>query len=134
MGTRFMFTVESPIHEEVKAAIVAASERDTELMFRPLRNTARVASNSISGAVVETLDQGGTFEDVRALVAGVRGKQVYETEDLEAGVWSVGMVQGLIHDVPTVDALVQRIVSRARELVQGRLAGMITDPRPVPAL
>ena len=134
MGTRFMCTVESPIHEEVKAAIVAASERDTELMFRPLRNTARVASNSISRAVVETLDQGGTFEDVRALVAGVRGKQVYETGDLEAGVWSVGMVQGLIHDIPTVDALVQRIVTQARDLVQSRLAGLITDPRPVPAL
>lgn len=134
MGTRFMCTVESPIHDEVKAAIVAASERDTELMFRPLRNTARVASNSISRAVVATLDQGGTFEDVRALVAGVRGKQVYETGDLEAGVWSVGMVQGLIHDVPTVDALVQRIVTQARELVQSRLTGMITEPRPVPAL
>ncbi len=127
MGTRFMCTVEAPIHDDVKAAIVAASERDTELMFRPLRNTARVSSNSVSRQVVEILDQGGAFEDVRELVAGVRGKQVYETGDLEAGVWSVGMVQGLVHDVPTAAELVERIVAEGEEIVRGRLGGMLTS-------
>ena len=125
MGTRFMCTVEAPIHDDVKAAIVAASERDTELMFRPLRNTARVSSNTISRQVVEILDDGGSFEDVRELVAGVRGKQVYETGDLEAGVWSVGMVQGLVHDVPTAADLVTRIVAEGEEIVRGRLGGML---------
>src|SRR5699024_9649820 len=69
MGTRFMCTVESPIHQRVKEAIVAASETDTELIFRPLRNTARVASNSVSREVVDILDKGGAFEDVRELVS-----------------------------------------------------------------
>ncbi|GAA4616042.1 NAD(P)H-dependent flavin oxidoreductase [Saccharopolyspora hordei] len=126
MGTRFMCTVESPIHEEVKKRIVAADERDTELIFRPLRNTARVASNSVSREVVARLDAGGSFEDVRELVAGSRGRQVYEQGDTELGVWSVGMVQGLIDDVPTVDELVQRIVREATELVRGRLGSLIS--------
>lgn len=125
MGTRFMCTAEAPIHDDVKAAIVAASERDTELMFRPLRNTARVSSNSVSREVVQVLEEGGTFEDVRDLVAGVRGRQVYESGDIEAGVWSVGMVQGLVKDVPTVAELVDRLVSEGADIVRGRLAGML---------
>jgi len=125
MGTRFMCTQESPIHDSVKQAIVAASELDTELMFRPLRNTARVASNTVSREVVQILDGGGQFEDVRELVAGVRGRTVYETGDTEAGVWSVGMVQGLIHDVPTVGDLVETIIQDAHEIVTGRLSGLL---------
>lgn len=136
MGTRFMCTQESPIHDTVKQAIVAASELDTELMFRPLRNTARVASNTVSREVVQILDAGGQFEDVRDLVAGARGRTVYETGDPEAGVWSVGMVQGLIHDVPTVGDLVERIIREARDLVTGRLAGLLaeTQNEPVSAI
>lgn len=125
MGTRFMCTQESPIHDDVKKRITEAGERDTELIFRPLRNTARVASNSVSREVVAKLDDGGAFEDVRELVAGARGRQVYEQGDTELGIWSVGMVQGLINDVPTVGDLVDRIVGEAGELIHDRLGKLV---------
>ncbi|ACU38216.1 NAD(P)H-dependent flavin oxidoreductase [Actinosynnema mirum] len=125
MGTRFLCTQEAPVHEKVKAQIVASSELDTELIFRPLRNTARVASNSVSRKVVEVLAEGGEFPDVRDLVAGARGRKVFEDGDLEAGVWSTGMAQGLIDDVPTVRELVDRIVTEAEALIAGRLAGVL---------
>jgi NADH:quinone reductase (non-electrogenic) len=125
MGTRFMCTVESCIHQNVKEAIVAGDERDTELIFRTLRNTARVASNTVSREVVEILARGGQFEDVRDLVAGVRGRTVFENGDLEAGVWTVGTAMGLIDDIPTVAELVSRIVAEADELITGRLSDMI---------
>ncbi|MBS44339.1 MAG: nitronate monooxygenase [Nocardioides sp.] len=125
MGTRFMCTVESPIHESVKQRIVEADERDTELIFRPLRNTSRVHSNGVSRETVEILAGGGSFDDVAALVNGQRGRSVYETGDVEAGVWSVGQVQGLIHDVPTVAELVARIMGEAHELITGRLVGSL---------
>ena len=125
MGTRFMCTAEAPVHDEVKRKLTEADERGTELIFRPLRNTARVASNSVSREVVDKLNAGAGFEDVRELVAGARGREVYEQGDTELGIWSAGMVQGLIDDVPTVDELVTRIVGQARELVEGRLAATI---------
>lgn len=125
MGTRFMCTQESPIHDDVKKRITEAGERDTELIFRPLRNTARVASNSVSREVVAKLDDGGAFEDVRELVAGARGRRVYEQGDTELGIWSVGMVQGLINDVPTVGDLVDRIVTEAGELIHNRLGKLV---------
>ena len=121
MGTRFLSTVEAPVHETVKAAIVEATELDTELIFRPLRNTSRVSSNSVSRAVVARLADGGTFDDVRDLVAGARGRTVFETGDLNAGVWTVGTSQGLIHDVPTVADLVERIIIEAEETIADRL-------------
>ena len=123
MGTRFMCTEESPIHHNIKEAIVAATERDTELIFRPLRNTARVASNAVSREVVEILNDGGQFDQVRDLVSGARGKTVYELGDPEAGVWSVGTCQGLIDDIPSAGELVTRIVREAEELI-GRLSAM----------
>ncbi|MFD4196393.1 NAD(P)H-dependent flavin oxidoreductase [Amycolatopsis thermoflava] len=125
MGTRFLATAEAPVHDNVKQQLVAGTERDTELIFRPLRNTARVASNSVSREVVGILDRGGKFEDVRDLVAGARGRKVFEDGDLELGIWSAGMVQGIINDVPTVAELIQRIVTQARELIAGRLAGVL---------
>lgn len=124
MGTRFLCTAESPIHQNVKEQIVAASERDTELIFRTLRNTARVASNSVSREVVKTLDDGGEFEDVRELVAGARGRRVFEEGDPELGIWSAGMVQGLIRDIPTVDEAVNRIVREAGEIIAERLGNL----------
>ncbi|MFF1387855.1 NAD(P)H-dependent flavin oxidoreductase [Rhodococcus erythropolis] len=127
MGTRFMCTEESPIHRNIKEAIVAASEVDTELIFRSLRNTARVARNSISQEVVEILSSGGKFEDVRHLVAGARGRAVFDSGDPEAGIWTAGTVQGLIHDVPTVGELVERIVAESEALIVGRLTGLL-DP------
>lgn len=127
MGTRFMCTEESPIHRNIKEAIVAASEVDTELIFRSLRNTARVARNSISLEVIEILSSGGNFEDVRHLVAGARGRAVFDSGDPEAGIWTAGTVQGLIHDIPTVGELVERIVAESEALIAGRLAGLL-DP------
>ena len=125
MGTRFMCTAESAIHQNVKEAIVAGTELDTEMIFRPLRNTARVASNAVSREVVQILNNGGQFEDVKDLVAGSRGVKVYEIGDLDAGIWSVGTAMGLINDIPTCDELVSRIVADAEELITERLADMV---------
>lgn len=127
MGTRFMCTTESPIADGVKKAIVDATERDTELIFRPLRNTARVASNSISREVVQILEDGGEFADVRDLVAGSRGKRVYEDGDLEAGIWTAGMVQGLIHDIAPAGEIVTRTVAEAENILRRLTATFSLD-------
>ncbi|TFV68200.1 UNVERIFIED_ORG: nitronate monooxygenase [Bacillus sp. AZ43] len=125
MGTRFMATVEAPIHPAVKERLVAGTERDTDLLYRPLRNTARVARNQVSRQVVQMLDEGAQFPEIRELVAGARGKTVYESGDLDAGVWSAGLVQGLIHDVPTVAELLERMVAEAEDVIRGRLEKLI---------
>ena len=125
MGSRFMCTVESPIHQNVKEAIVAGSERDTELIFRPLRNTGRVASNAVSREVVGILDGGGKFEDIAHLVAGKRGVTVYQTGDLDAGIWWIGTAMGLIDDIPTVGDLVSRIMAEAEQIINERLCGAL---------
>lgn len=125
MGSRFMCTAESCIHDDVKQAIVAGDERDTELIFRPLRNTARVASNTVSREVVDILANGGEFPDVQELVAGARGRKVFDDGDLEAGIWSVGTAMGLIDDVPSAGELVSRIVDEADELISGRLVSLL---------
>ena len=126
MGTRFMCTVESPIHPRIKERIVASDERATDLIFRSLRNTARVARNAVSREVVEIERRGGaTIDDLKHLVAGQRGRVVYEGGDPDHGIWSAGMVQGLIHDVPTCAELVSRIVREAEALISRRLGGMV---------
>lgn len=122
MGTRFLCSAESPIAEEVKRRIVAATELDTNLIFRPLRNTARVAKNSVSDEVVRILNGGGSFPDVRDLVAGSRGRRVFDEGDLEAGIWSAGLAQGLIHDVPPAGEIVARVVRDARAALDAALA------------
>ncbi|ADG11914.1 nitronate monooxygenase [Caulobacter segnis] len=127
MGTRFCATVEAPIHENFKRAMVENDERATDLIFRTLHNTARVARNAISQQVVAIERAGGAkFEDVADLVKGARGREGLESGDVDHGVWTAGMVQGLIHDVPTVRELVDRIVSEAEALIRGRLAGMVS--------
>ncbi len=128
MGTRFLATAEAPIHDSVKRRLVEATELDTDLIFRPLRNTARVARNAVSSEVVTVLERGAKFEDVRELVAGSRGRKVFETGDLNAGIWSAGLAQGLIRDIPTVAELITRIVTEAHTLIGGRLAGMLNQP------
>jgi nitronate monooxygenase len=125
MGTRFMATRESPIHQLVKEQIVANDERSTELIFRTMRNTSRVAKNPISTQVVAMEKEGAKFEDVRELVAGARGKEVYRTGDWKDGIWSAGQVQGLINDIPTCAELISRIVRDAEEIIQRRIGGMI---------
>ncbi|HEY8572111.1 nitronate monooxygenase family protein [Phenylobacterium sp.] len=127
MGTRFMATVESPIHENIKRQIVENDERATDLIFRTMRNTSRVAKNAISQEVVARERGGASFEEVRELVAGTRGKVVYETGDPDHGIWSAGQVQGLIHDVPTCAELIHRIVREAEEIIQARLNGMLAQ-------
>jgi nitronate monooxygenase len=120
-----MCTVESPIHQNIKQAIVDGNELGTELIFRSLHNTARVASNAVSREVVEILKNGGQFGDVMELVAGSRGRRVFDEGDPDAGIWTAGTVMGLIHDIPTCGELVGRIAGEAEEIITGRLAGMV---------
>lgn len=127
MGTRFMATVEAPIHENVKRQIVANDERQTDLIYRKFRNTARVARNKISQQVKEIEARpDSTFEDIAPLVSGQRGRDVVFGEgDVDGGIWSASMAQGLINDIPTVKDLVQRIVEQAAEIIENRLTGMV---------
>jgi nitronate monooxygenase len=131
MGTRFMATQEAKIHQHVKEAIVAGTERDTILMNRTLRNTSRVARNAVSEEVVRIQqDPTKTIEDVRELVSGARGRaNVMQGGDLDGGIWTVGQSQGLIHDIPTCAELVKRINKQAEDIIRGRLAGMVTADR-----
>jgi nitronate monooxygenase len=129
MGTRFMCTKESPIHELIKERIVANDERETELIFRTMRNTARVAKNAVSTKVVAMEKQGATFDQVRDLVAGARGKMVYATGNADEGIWSAGQAQGLIHDIPSCAELVSRIMREAETIIRRRLAGMMSPAR-----
>ena len=117
MGTRFCVTQEAPIHYNIKQALVAASERDTKLMFRTMKNTARVFRNAISEEVVATENRAGgcQFEDIRPLVAGVRGKAALASGEVNGGVVSAGQCIGLIDDVPTCAELVERMVRECRE-------------------
>jgi NAD(P)H-dependent flavin oxidoreductase YrpB (nitropropane dioxygenase family) len=126
MGTRFMATVEAPIHENVKKQIVANDERGTNLILRTLHNTARVAKNAVSDDVVAIEQRGNaTFSDVKDLVAGARGAIVLDRGEMDAGIWSAGQSQALIHDIPTCAELVSRIIREAEEIVRGRLGAVI---------
>jgi nitronate monooxygenase len=125
MGTRFCATQEAPIHANFKQAMVDADERATDLIFRTYRNTARVARNTISQQVVAIEREGRPFEDVAALVRGVRGREGLESGETNHGIWSAGMVQGLIHDVPSVKELVDRMVQQAEAIIRERLEGML---------
>jgi nitronate monooxygenase len=110
MGTRFQITQEAPVHEDIKRALVQASERDTRLIFRTLGNTSRVLRNAVSEEVIAKEMAGCKFEDIRHLVAGARGRQALEQGDPNGGIIAAGMVIGLIDDVPTCSELLQRIV------------------------
>jgi nitronate monooxygenase len=127
MGTRFMATVEAPIHENVKRQIVLNDERATDLVYRKFHNTARVAKNAISQEILRISEQPDSkFADIAQLASGARGRvNVMESGDVEGGVWSAGMAQGLIHDIPTTAELVSRIVRDAEAIVRGRLNGML---------
>jgi len=125
MGTRFVATREAPVHDNVKQAIVAASELDTRLVMRPLRNTERVLSNSAVERLLEkerALGDKLAFEDIIPEVVGVYPR-VMQQGDMEAGAWSCGMVAGLIDDVPTCKELIDRIMAQAEEIIGQRLAG-----------
>jgi nitronate monooxygenase len=119
MGTRFIATKEAPVHENVKQAILAASERDTRLVMRPLRNTERVLTNAAVERLIEkekALGDAITFQDILEEVAGVYPSIMMDGE-MDKGAWSCGMVAGLIHDIPTCKELIDRIMLQAEQII-----------------
>ena len=127
MGTRFIATKEAPVHDNVKQAIVAASELDTRLVMRPLRNTERVLHNAATDRLLAkeaALGANLKFEDIIEEVAGVYPR-IMQKGEMEAGVWSCGMVAGLIHDIPSVKELIDRIMAQAEGIIRQRLSGMV---------
>ena len=127
MGTRFIATKEAPVHQNVKEALVAASEWDTELIMRPLRNTERVLANGAVQKILEkekALGDEIQITDIMDEVAGVYPK-IMQEGTMDAGAWSCGMVAGLIHDIPTCKELVERIVADAEEIIKSRLSQFV---------
>ncbi|KAI0061616.1 putative 2-Nitropropane dioxygenase [Artomyces pyxidatus] len=120
MGTRFMATVESPIHQNIKETMVKSTEQDTIHIFRTLHNTARVFKNKVSKEVVaiERRPGGAKFEDIRELVSGARGRLVYENGDPDYGIWSCGLSVGLITDIPTCEELVSRMETETEAIIE----------------
>lgn len=128
MGTRFIATQEAPVHDNVKKAIVAASELDTRLVMRSLRNTERVMTNAaVERLLVKERELGSDlkFADIAEEVAGIYPRIMIDGE-MDAGAWSCGMVAGLIHDIPTCKELIDRIMVEADEIISRRLTGMQT--------
>lgn len=133
MGTRFVATQDAPIHQNVKQAIVEATELDTRLVMRPLRNTERVLMNKAVERLIEKEKALGaeiTFADIAPEVAGVYPRVMLQG-DMDAGAWSCGMVAGLIHDIPTVKNLIDQIMAEADEIIHTRLARMSPIAEPV---
>ena len=126
MGTRFIATKEAPVHQNVKDALVNASELDTTLIMRPLRNTERVLKNDAVNRILEkekSLGDKIQIQDIFGEVAGVYPK-IMQEGTMEAGAWSCGMVAGLIHDIPTCKELIEGIVSEAESIISSRLANL----------
>ena len=127
MGTRFIATKEAPVHQNVKDAIVAASELDTRLVMRPLRNTERVLNNAAVERIVEkekALGDKLTFADIIDEVAGVYPR-IMQNGEMDLGAWSCGMVAGLIHDIPSCEDLIERIMKQAEGIIRERLQSML---------
>ena len=131
MGTRFIATREAPVHENVKRALVAATELDTRLIMRPIRNTERVLNNAAVEEILrierKRLEAGEQLQidDIRHLVAGSENRKVLQAGQMDAGAWSCGMVAGLIHDIPTCRELLDSIMAEAEALISDRLSGML---------
>jgi nitronate monooxygenase len=131
MGTRFIATREAPVHENVKKMLVAASELDTRLIMRPLRNTERVLSNAAVEEILrierekQLAGEPVRIDDVRHLVAGSENRKVLQEGQMDAGAWSCGMVAGLIHDIPTCQELLDTIMAEAEALIRERLAALL---------
>jgi nitronate monooxygenase len=121
MGTRFMATTECPVHQNIKDKLVSASELDTTLINRTMRNTSRVYKNSIAEQVSAKEAEGADFADIQELMAGTRGRNAMSSGDLEGGIWSAGMITGLIQDIPTVEELITRITADAEEIMQTKM-------------
>lgn len=127
LGTRFQVTREAPIHDAIKEALVAASERDTQIIFRTLRNSLRVYRNVVSEEVVGIESKGCKFEDIRHLVSGERGRRALEEGDPDGGIVAAGVVIGLINDIPSCAELVERMVRECREQL-GRALASFDEP------
>lgn len=126
MGTRFCATKEAPIHDNIKNLYVENDERGTNLIFRKFKNTARVGKNSVSDKVVEiSAKPDAEFEDIKHLVAGAVGREMLKSGDVDQGIFWAGMVQGLIHDIPTCQELIDRIISEGEEIVKQRMGDML---------
>ena len=126
MGTRFLVTQEAPIHEGIKQKVVEMDENQTRLIFRSYRNTARVYRNSIADEVAAREAAGADFGEVHHLVSGANQEKAWSTGDIDAGMVTVGMSGGLIHDIPTCEQLVKNIMSDAEQIIGDRLAAMIS--------
>ncbi|AIO37005.1 nitronate monooxygenase [Burkholderia cenocepacia] len=127
MGTRFCATQEAPIHPLLKRAYIENDERGTNVIFRKFKNTARVGKNSVSDKVVEiSASPDAEFKDIQHLVSGTRGRIVIEQGDLDAGIYWASLAQGLIHDIPSVQELIDRIITGGEKIVQARLARAIS--------
>ena len=127
MGTRFMCTKESGIHQNIKDAIVKGRETDTCLILRSLKNSSRVAKTDLAQSIIALENQGAGIDELAPRVAGAKGRSVYEEGNGNAGIWTVGMVQGLIDDVPTCEELIQRIICEARVIIENRLTLLLKN-------
>ncbi|WP_328185237.1 NAD(P)H-dependent flavin oxidoreductase [Marinobacter sp. OP 3.4] len=128
MGTRFLATREAPVHDRVKETIVESDELQTRLVMRPLRNTERVMKNAAVDEILRIENEKGAdtqIDDIRHLVTGAKGKMVLHEGKMDEAAWSCGMVAGLIHDVPSCEELINRIMGEADEIIRGRLMGSL---------
>ena len=128
MGSRFVATKEAPVHDNMKRAIVEGDERQTSLIFRSLRNSARVFKNSVSDEVVSIEARPGDtdFKDLQPLVAGVRGRErCIEGGEVDGGIWTIGMVMGLIYDIPSCKDLLDTMMVECEDTIRQRLVGML---------
>ena len=127
MGTRFIATKEAPVHDNVKQAILVATELDTRLIMRPIRNTERVLANATVDKIIELEQQKGPdlkIADIKAMVGGVYPR-IMQDGDMDAGAWSCGMVAGLVHDIPSCAELIERLLAEARDIIGGDLKAML---------
>lgn len=131
MGTRFMCTVEAPIHHNIKQAIVDAQETDTSLLLKPLNNSVRCYRNNVAKEVETIEKEKGKdyqFQDVMRLMAGAKGREAYATGDVDAGIWSAGQSMGLIHDIPTCQDLITRLEKETIEILQSTQKLIVSQP------
>ncbi|BES69422.1 nitronate monooxygenase family protein [Marinobacter nanhaiticus D15-8W] len=128
MGTRFIATIDAPVHDNVKQALLEADERQTRLIMRNLRNTERVMKNAAVDEIIRIEALKGeavAIDDIRHLVTGVQGRKVLQDGEMDAAAWSCGMVAGLIHDIPSCAELIGRIMKQAETIISQRLAGFV---------
>jgi len=124
MGSRFLATREAPIHDSIKQQILQADENSTKLIFRPLRNTLRIFDNSVARHILEMEAAGKGIDEIGPVASGQKGRIVFEQGSREAGVWAAGISIGLVHDVPTVEELISRMVREASAIIKERLPRM----------